>query len=116
MGHVGPNTELGLLDPDGVELDGRTLPAGTYTVEVADSEVGHNGQESCVQGSEGGWQEARHRTQADRPGEVQGRPGAPGTLGESARPRSLTETAGGREASSRARVNLLVSRGRPARS
>jgi hypothetical protein len=42
LGHVGPNTQIGLLDPDGVELDGRTLPAGTYTVEVDDSEVGHN--------------------------------------------------------------------------
>ena len=54
-----------------------------------------------LQGSEGGWQEARHRTQADRPSEVQARPGAPRTLGQSSRPGHLTESAARREASAR---------------
>ena len=39
---VGPNATISLTDPNGVSLDGSTLPTGTYTVEVNDSAVGHN--------------------------------------------------------------------------
>ncbi len=31
-----------LKDPEGIDLDGRTLPAGTYTVEVDDFSTFHN--------------------------------------------------------------------------
>ena len=58
-------------------------------------------QEGCVQGSEGRRQEARDRTPTDRPGEVQGRPGAPRTLVESARAGPLAEPEGRREAGAR---------------
>ncbi len=41
-GDVGPDYTIHLRDPDGNDLDGGTLPAGTYTVEIDDLSEIHN--------------------------------------------------------------------------
>ena len=40
--HVEDDYTIELRDPDGINLDQRTLPAGTYTVEVDDNSTFHN--------------------------------------------------------------------------